>query len=336
MRTAHPHSLALVMAAAGWPEGALALRRAAADEQLAARVPGAHRRRAGAAPRSALLAPDGRVLLANPAGWLGALTEPPARRPCAAPGRRRGGRRAARRRRLDPPARARPPRRQPRPGQPALALELLGHGAAHARARRRRAVALTGRAGELLAVLALHPEGLTGEQMALHLYGEEGDPGPARRSSRLPGGSAAASAPARTGCGPGCGRLPRDRAEAVGAGDLSGALDAYRGPLLPVRRPRASCRRATSWRARSSAPCCRAGGVRCGAGSSLEEGRDDLVAMTRFLEAVGEGDPRHPVIARAARRARTPLGAAGHLGLGDVRRERARRGEQLRTGLDAA
>ena len=83
----------------------------------------------------------------------------------------------------------------------------------------------------------------------------------------------------------------------LAAGDVPGALDAYRGPLLPdsvaprvvqareelagaVERAALAGTAASLWR-----------------WLQLEEGRDDLVAMTRFLDTVGEDDPRHPVIA---------------------------------------
>ena len=64
----------------------------------------------------------------------------------------------------------RPARRRPR-----LHLRLLAgnHPTAHLNGR---PVALTTRRAELLALLALHPEGLTAEQLALHIYGEEGNP----------------------------------------------------------------------------------------------------------------------------------------------------------------
>ena len=295
MRTAHPHSLALVMAAAGMAEEALALRRAAADERLRRafleRTAGAQ-----APPRSALLAPDGRVLLANPAGWLGALTEPPA-------GGRRCSRTAPRRTSSRSTAAAgscagSPPHRRARPGS------RRSRWSCSATARRTRAlgdgepIALTGRAAELLAVLALHPEGLTGEQVTLHLYGEEGNPVTTRAElSRL-----------RRRLGSCVGARPYRLRAAVRADFLE--VERKLGGRRPVRRarrlPRPAAARVVAPRvvqAREELAGAVERAALAGTAASLwrwlqlEEGRDDLVAMTRFLDTVGEDDPRHPVIA---------------------------------------
>ena len=55
---------------------------------------------------------------------------------------------------------------------PRLALQLLGHDASAQLGSGRRERRL--RSLELLAVLAMHPEGMTTEQLALALYGERG------------------------------------------------------------------------------------------------------------------------------------------------------------------
>ena len=75
LRTAHPDSLALVVAAAGIAEEALALRQAAQDDRLRqAFLNQTPERTRG---RRALLTPDGRILLAEPAGWLEGRLAPP-------------------------------------------------------------------------------------------------------------------------------------------------------------------------------------------------------------------------------------------------------------------
>ena len=63
-------------------------------------------------------------------------------------------------------------RRRPRPRHSRLRLQLLGHDANAQLGTERRERGL--RSLELLAVLAMHPEGMTTEQLALALYGERG------------------------------------------------------------------------------------------------------------------------------------------------------------------
>jgi hypothetical protein len=298
-RTAHPHSLALVMAAAGMAEEALSLRHAADDERLrrtflercaGSRAPG----------RSAVVADDGRVLLARPAGWLGAITAPPR------PGRM-----------VLPDGRETDV--EPLPGGgwvlsagsgprragstlPELHLELLGHGAAHARIGDGGSVDLVGRAAELAAVLALHPEGLTGEQLTLHLYGEQGNPVSTRaevsRLRRLLGPCVAAR-PYRLRAEVTADFLEVERL--LGIGDVEGALDAYTGPLLPASSaPRVVQARdelvdAVARAARDGSPASQWHWLH------LEDGRDDPLAMTAFLRAIPPTDPRHPLIAARLR-----------------------------------
>jgi GAF domain len=290
MRTAHPHSLALVMAAAGMAEEALALRRAAEDERL---------RRAylerPVGDRSAVVAGDGRVLLARPGAWLGESVPPPeAGRLVLSDGHE---------------AEAEPldggwllhgsaVPRGAASGLPELRLELLGHGAATARLGDADPIALGGRAGELVAVLALHPEGLTGEQLTLHLYGESGNPVSTRaemtRLRRLLGPCVGAR-PYRLAATVRADFLEVERR--LGEGDVAGALDAYRGPLLPdSAAPRIV--QAREELADALARAARDGSAAClWRWLQLEEGREDPPAMGAFLDAVDRTDPRHAVIA---------------------------------------
>lgn len=68
-----------------------------------------------------------------------------------------------------------PQRSTPAPPRSALSLRFTGEGAPTA-ILDGRAIPLTLRPAELLTALALHPDGLTAEQLALLLYGEEGNP----------------------------------------------------------------------------------------------------------------------------------------------------------------
>jgi hypothetical protein len=166
-RKAHPHTLALVTAAARAAERHLAGDQARREAELIA----AYVDRLCVAGRrpSALVAGDGRVLVSSPRGWLGRRIAPPtADGEAALPdgteavferaadgawmiwGLRRGVRRAPRRT-LRIEALAVP--------QPVIRLA-------------DRALPLTARHGELVVVLALHPAGLSASDLALALYGD--------------------------------------------------------------------------------------------------------------------------------------------------------------------
>jgi hypothetical protein len=171
LRTAHPHTLSLVGAAAGMAEAYLRHARQLQDQRLRE----AYLERVGGASQpTALVRPSGHVVACAPQGWLPALVAPP--RPGAElrlPGggiadvealsgldglvlwRRRDG--ASR------PA-----------GVVGVRLELL---------HRRPRIALpggirelSGRHAEILAVLLLAGRGLTSEQLTLEVYGEMGKP----------------------------------------------------------------------------------------------------------------------------------------------------------------
>nr|WP_206323813.1 helix-turn-helix domain-containing protein [Streptomyces sp. HNM0574] len=91
------------------------------------------------------------------------------------------------------------------------------------------------RHSELLLLLAAHPDGLTGERLAVELYGDR-DVNPVTLRAELSRlrsllGPLVASRPYRL-----TQRLATDHdavSEALAAGDLSGALAAYEGPPLP-------------------------------------------------------------------------------------------------------
>jgi len=171
LRSAHPHTLSLVAAAARIAEADLRERARLREERLReaylARV-------AGKPQRTALLACDGRVLLAVPPRWL-----PEVRVPWPA-----GGGEVTLS--AGEPALAEPlpggegavlwgPPRRSRSGAPAVtALRLRLLTRAPVASLHGRPVPLSLRHAELLTLLLLMPRGVTAEQLALELYGERG------------------------------------------------------------------------------------------------------------------------------------------------------------------
>jgi hypothetical protein len=161
LTTAHPHTLALVTAAAAMAEAFLREQGRLRDERLRdaylARI-------AGKSQPTALLGRGGRLVMAVPHDWDRAEIE--AVEPLAGDGEIVWGR----------PRRSLPAVDAPKAPAPAVGvrLELLGRRpAVHLDGRR---MDLTLRHAELLAVLLLSPRGLTAEQLTLELYGERGKP----------------------------------------------------------------------------------------------------------------------------------------------------------------
>jgi hypothetical protein len=98
-----------------------------------------------------------------------------------------------------------------------------------------RAVRLTPRHSEIAAILSLHPNGLTGDQLALEIYPEEVTGSTLRaelvRMRGLLGDDVLASRPYRFAC-----EVESDWAAVaaqLAVGDVAEALRIYRGPLLP-------------------------------------------------------------------------------------------------------
>jgi GAF domain len=167
-RTGHPHSLSLVSAVARVVEGKLAQEFDRRDERL--KTVYLDRLAQGTRGRSALITRAGRVLAASPRGWLGSRVrlldgerlklpngaevraEPIGERAEGLIVRARGG-----------------SRRTPRPR---LTVEALGS--------RRVAVVISGerielspRHSEIVALLSLHPEGLTARELGREVYGPD-------------------------------------------------------------------------------------------------------------------------------------------------------------------
>ena len=227
-RRAHPHSLALVTAAARLAEAHLADGQARRDHELEARYLDLVAR---ARPRrSALVTRGGRVLAATPPGWLGERLELPATGEVTLD----GGPRLA----IEPlgadgsvvwdaGARRGPPR-------PRLDLRALGRDHAEVELLGQR-IRLGKRHSELVVLLALNPRGMSGEELAHALYGRRGRKVSvraemARLRRRL--GPLIASQPYR---------LVADvRADFLEVhwlarrGAFLAARDAYAGPLLPA------------------------------------------------------------------------------------------------------
>ncbi len=228
-RRAHPHTLALVAAAARLAEAKLAERQAMRDHGLQARyLDLVARSRPG---RSALVRREGRVLASTPQGWLGERIELPA---LTGEVSLDGGLRLV----VEPlgpdaslvwDAGA-----QPRAPRPRLELRALGRDRAEVELLG-RCVVLGKRHSELVVLLALHTQGLSGEELARALYGLRGSEVTlrsevARLRRRL--GSLVASQPYRL-----VADVRADFLEVewlIRHGAVAAARDAYVGPLLPA------------------------------------------------------------------------------------------------------
>ena len=228
LHTNHPHTLSLAVLAARAAESVLLLQSQMVAERLrerwetaisGRRTPSAllnahgrviasrgvgplpSRLELAAAPDGAIGLPDGRCGELQPLGEGGAILWLP----------QRARRRAAR-----------------------LRLRLLGHDATAQLESGRRERGL--RSLELLAVLAMHPEGMTSEQLALALYGERGKAVTIRsqvhRVRTWLGDCAVTTQPYRLGAAIDADWL--DVGRLVSAGRPADALRLYPGPLLPA------------------------------------------------------------------------------------------------------
>src|SRR5207247_3888505 len=127
------------------------------------------------------------------------------------------------------------------PAPARMRLRLLGRHPFTLRIAGRAPVELGLRHAEILALLAMYPDGLTAEQLALHLYGEEGNRISARAEiSRLRKllGPCLAARPYRL-----VGELSADFLEVerrLAAGEVGAALRDYRGSLLGASAARRS------------------------------------------------------------------------------------------------
>jgi hypothetical protein len=302
LHTAHPAMVALVAATAQLAENQLRVRLAIADERLRVRnMPhlASLRGRAGA-----LLTPTGRVLAGEPYGRWPARVAIPA-------GAERVRLDDGREMLLEPLAEgyllraAEPPAGRVR--RHALSLRLLGE---HPTVLLDgRPVPVTLRPAELLAVLALHPDGLTAERLALLLYGDGGNPttvrGEVLRLRSLIGADVLRTRPYRLDAD-----VDTDFgavAGALAAGRPAAALRGCAGPLL----------------ARSDAPAVReerdalAAGLRAAVLAADDAGlladyaahplgRDDLQVHDRALLLLPAHDHRRPALVARRRHLLAP------------------------------
>jgi hypothetical protein len=298
LHTVHPAMKQLVSATAQLAEHQLRVRLAIEDERLRVRnMPHLASLRGQV---GALLTPTGRIVAGEPyGGWPERVrVRPGVDRVVLDDGREMVVEQLAEGYLLRAPQRsASAPRRS------ALSLRFTGDGAPSA-VLDGRSIPLTLRPAELLTALALHPDGLTAEQLALLLYGEEGNPttvrGEVLRLRGLIGSDVLRTRPYRLAAivdtdFQAAHRAIRDRRPAD-------ALRACAGPLLP----------------RSDAPAIRElraeleVGLR---GIVLEStdvdllaefaahplGRDDLEVHDRLLALLPSSDPRRGSIAARLR-----------------------------------
>ncbi|GAA4613145.1 GAF domain-containing protein [Saccharopolyspora hordei] len=231
LRTVHPAMVSLVSAAAQLAESHLRAQLAVRDERL--RAKNLPHLRSLRGEEGALLTPTGRVLATEP----GARSCLPDRidvstgrgRVLLPDGREAVLERLAEGYLLRLPATA---RRHRRP-RPALSLSFLDPSGPRA-VLDGREVPLTTRHAEILALLAMRPNGLTADQLALQLYGERGNPVTARaeihRLRTHLGERVISTRPYRLEASVDADFL--SARAALRAGDVATAVRRYRGPLL--------------------------------------------------------------------------------------------------------
>ena len=290
LHTVHPAMSQLVSATAQLAENQLRVRLAIADERLRVRnMPHLQSLRGSA---GALVTPTGRIIAGEPYGdWPAriALTEG-ADRVRLDDGREMVVEPLPEGYLLRAPAPARPaPRRR------ALSVRLLGEQGPKVLLDG-TPVPVTLRPAEILLALALHPAGLTAEQLAVALYGDDGNPTTVRgeilRLRNLIGADVLRTRPYRLDAAVDT-DVDAVRA-ALRAGRPADALRAAAGPLLP----------------RSDAPDIRELRDQLDADdvdllaefAGLPLGRDDLEVHDLLAERLPAGDRRLPeVLARRAR-----------------------------------
>ncbi|MFG1852481.1 helix-turn-helix domain-containing protein [Actinomadura geliboluensis] len=305
----HPATVALVAAAARLAESRLENEMLVRDERLRERLL-PHLRGLGGG--GLLVTATGRVLAAGAAGLRGLrLAVPEPGGTVALPDGRvavaeplgeafllRSADRVGARVVPDPGAEAAPAARPAAGDGPLLALSLLGDGQPHALLDGRR-FELTLRHAEILALLALHPRGLSGDRLSLCLYGDDGSPATVRpeiHRLRQQFGDIVRARPYRLGCAVEADFITVRRL--LDDGDAGGAVRLYGGELLP----------------RSDAPAIRAerdelavrvrrqvldrgGAETLWAYAQTEPGRADLEALERLRAMLPAGDPRRAAVA---------------------------------------
>ncbi len=173
-----------------------------------------------------------------------------------------------------------------------------------------RSVVLSPRHSEILCLLALAPEGMSAERLALQLYGEFGKPVTARAElSRLrralPG--AIVANPYRLAI-----ELHDDRAIAedlLAAGRIAEALERYPGPLLPTSEVPliVEARQRLDDGLREAILACGSADL-LWAWLANPSGEEDVEACRALITRLGGADPRRPAAISRLRRLLSPAG----------------------------
>ncbi|MEJ8281889.1 GAF domain-containing protein [Pseudonocardia spirodelae] len=305
LHTVHPALVQLVTATAHLAENQLRVRLAIADERL--RVRNMPHLAALRGAEGALLSPSGRVIASEPYGRFPErirLTEGMDRVQLG-DGREMAVERLSEGYLLVPPSRrGRVVASVPERGTRSLELRFTGGGGPRVTLDGEE-MAATLRPAEILTALALHPDGLSGDQLTLMLYGDDGNPttvrGEIHRLRSSLGADLLLTRPYRLATGPEADFL--HLRSALRDGRVADALDACHGELLP----------------RSDAPAVRelrdelVAGLRHAvlaaddvellhrfAGHPL--GTEDLEVHERLLELLDREDPRRAAVAARAER----------------------------------
>jgi hypothetical protein len=287
----HPAVVSLVTATAELAESHLRVQMAVRDEQLRARnMP--HLAGLKGEP-GALVTPTGRILAAEGAGTWPERVDVQAGSDTVLLG---DGREA----RLEPLSEGFL-LRVPRPGRvvdqrPALSLSFLRE--TPSAMLDGRELPLTLRRAELMTLLALAPAGLTAEQLALALYGEDGNPVTARaeihRLRTQLGERAMRTKPYRLRADVDADFLTARAA--LRRGDLRGSLAAGQAPLLPrSEAPAIRAERDELVAALRQAVLDRGDVDALWEYAQREPGRDDLAVFERLAVELPAQDPRQPV-----------------------------------------
>jgi GAF domain len=288
----HHATSALVAAVARLAEAQLTLDMHGHDERLRARY-GRHLAGLHGVP-GALVSPTGRVLAAEPSDWCGGRIAVPE------PGgyvMLPDGRTA----RVEPLGEVYLLRAlgnggrdsHPEPRGPLLTLSLLGTERYAARLDGHR-IPLSLRHAEILALLALHPCGLTGEQMSAHLYGDEGSPVTIRAEiHRLRAllGQLLPAKPYRLACTVDADFLTIR--SLLATGDTMGAARLWRGPLLPRSESLEIIRESHELTVALRGQLLRSGDAEgLWLFAQTDSGRADVEVLERIAELLPAGDPR--------------------------------------------
>lgn len=299
IRSAHPHSLALVMAAAQMAESVLRASGEREDDSLRQRYLSRFGSLGG--QPSALVAPDGRVLLAQPTGWLGdRITSPAGPGPVHHVGRELSA---------EPLSdavdawvlRSEAPRPTPaRAGR--LRLSLVGPAPLTVQVGDGPAAVLSLRHAEVLLLLLRHRTGLSADALTCELYGDRGKVVTTRaemsRLRKLLGPNLQARPYRLTG------DIEADVqrvSELLVAGRFHEALTTYARRLLPdsevpaVEDLRLELEGALQRAARAG------GAEERWAWIESEAGADDPFAMAAFIRELPGDDPRRGLVAARLR-----------------------------------